>query len=160
VRGKEHLDAMSTSCATHPHHAQSEAKRRRLRKGTHSCWECKRRKMKCIFDPTDSTTCTGCQRRGSQCVGQDLPEELSLSIGKSHNPDKAITKPEIISSSSHGSTYDMRTPSSPSEDGRRTGNGIPTPVSSTSESSRHLAFYKSPEVRVRYQTHRELYLIF
>ncbi|KAE8345171.1 hypothetical protein BDV24DRAFT_160007 [Aspergillus arachidicola] len=39
-----------------PHVAQShdafwQAKRRKVRKGTHSCWECKRRKMKCRFDP-------------------------------------------------------------------------------------------------------------
>jgi hypothetical protein len=43
-------------------------RRRSLRKGTHSCWACKRRKEKCSFD--DGNVCTGCLRRGSRCVSQ------------------------------------------------------------------------------------------
>ncbi|KAI4254306.1 MAG: hypothetical protein LQ352_003162 [Teloschistes flavicans] len=69
---------MSSSNATPPHDSdgQSEAKRRRLRKGTHSCWECKRRKMKCIFDPAVNI-CNGCRRRGSQCLSQEFPDVVS-----------------------------------------------------------------------------------
>lgn len=71
------LDTMASPAPSN--NAQSEAKRRKLRKGTHSCWECKRRKMKCIFDPAkNSTICNGCRRRGSKCVSQDFPEEASL----------------------------------------------------------------------------------
>jgi hypothetical protein len=51
---------------------QPDAKRRKVRKGTHSCWACKRRKMKCIFD--DNPICQGCSHRGSQCVSQDFPD--------------------------------------------------------------------------------------
>jgi hypothetical protein len=43
-------------------------RRRSLRKGTHSCWACKRRKEKCSYD--DGNVCTGCLRRGSRCVSQ------------------------------------------------------------------------------------------
>lgn len=43
-------------------------RKRSLRKGTHSCWACKRRKEKCTFE--DSDICTGCLRRGSRCVSQ------------------------------------------------------------------------------------------
>ncbi|KAF2865118.1 hypothetical protein BDV95DRAFT_587358 [Massariosphaeria phaeospora] len=43
-------------------------RRRSPRKGTHSCWACKRRKEKCAFD--DGDVCTGCRRRGTRCVSQ------------------------------------------------------------------------------------------
>ncbi|KAB8276464.1 hypothetical protein BDV30DRAFT_206161 [Aspergillus minisclerotigenes] len=52
-------------------------KRRKIRKGTRSCWECKRRKIKCTFASTEDVTCIGCQRRRAPCVSQDLPEVLS-----------------------------------------------------------------------------------
>ena len=53
------------------------AKRRKVRKGTQSCWECKRRKIRCIFASSDDVTCLGCQRRRAACVSQLMPEELS-----------------------------------------------------------------------------------
>ncbi|CAI7576302.1 unnamed protein product [Penicillium viridicatum] len=57
--------------------AQSEAKRRKIRKGTKSCWECKKRKMKCVYpdpsSPADAEAiCIGCQRRGCECVSQEF----------------------------------------------------------------------------------------
>ncbi|KAL4935162.1 hypothetical protein BDV06DRAFT_234611 [Aspergillus oleicola] len=58
------------------HDAYWQAKRRKVRKGTHSCWECKRRKMKCRFDPRIvSNSCNGCRRRGSPCISQEFPED-------------------------------------------------------------------------------------
>jgi hypothetical protein len=70
----EAKNAMSSS----PEPAQQTArgvKRRKLRKGTHSCWECKRRKMKCVLDPraVADGVCIGCRRRGTKCVGQEFP---------------------------------------------------------------------------------------
>ncbi|KAF4614345.1 hypothetical protein G7Y89_g15392 [Cudoniella acicularis] len=130
-----HFVAMSSPSsprAAPSDHAQSEAKRRKLRKGTHSCWECKRRKMKCIFD-TDTTTCNGCRRRGSQCISQEFPEDVSL-----------------ISTDSTTYGYGGRTSTTPSEDGRRADHNIriPTPVSMISEPSRSLAFYAASEARI------------
>ena len=55
----------------------SSAKRRKVRKGTRSCWECKRRKIKCIFASANDNTCVFCFRRRTSCVSQELPEELS-----------------------------------------------------------------------------------
>jgi hypothetical protein len=43
---------------------------RKVRKGTHSCSECRRRKVKCVFSTPDSTTCAVCLRRGSRCFSQ------------------------------------------------------------------------------------------
>ncbi|KAI0193462.1 hypothetical protein F4808DRAFT_464811 [Astrocystis sublimbata] len=60
------------------------AKRRKVRKGTRSCWECKRRKVKCVFEG-DCDVCLGCQRRRTPCVAQELPEDLApASIGSRH----------------------------------------------------------------------------
>lgn len=66
-----------------------QVKRRKLRKGTHSCWECKRRKMRCIFVPPETATCNACRRRGSKCVSQDLPEDIAVSVATVDPQDKA-----------------------------------------------------------------------
>ncbi|KAH8887615.1 hypothetical protein GQ53DRAFT_796183 [Thozetella sp. PMI_491] len=48
--------------------------RRKVRKGTQSCWECKRRKIKCIFATPADAICGGCKRRGTSCIGQEFSE--------------------------------------------------------------------------------------
>ncbi|GAD92348.1 hypothetical protein ANI_1_1524134 [Paecilomyces variotii No. 5] len=50
------------------------SKRRKLRKGTFSCWECKRRKTRCEFRPTTNSVCLYCSHRGLPCISQELPE--------------------------------------------------------------------------------------
>lgn len=117
MTGREHHE-QHLSCA--------QTKRRKLRKGTHSCWECKRRKMRCIFSPLDTSTCSGCRRRGSQCVSQEFPESLVVSL--------PIAQAQ---SQSHCAMADnVATPTSPGGDGARgaalTGLGIPTPASMAS----------------------------
>src|SRR4051812_1182549 len=69
-------------------HANVQSKRRRVRKGTHSCWECKRRKVKCLLDPLDHSTCNGCRRRGTKCVSQEYPDDTTVPAdgGSSHTP--------------------------------------------------------------------------
>lgn len=47
------------------------AKRRKMRKGTHSCWECRRRKVKCLLALPNDAVCINCSRRGTSCIGQD-----------------------------------------------------------------------------------------
>jgi hypothetical protein len=115
-------------------------KRQKVRKGTHSCWECKRRKMKCVFDPLSNIICNPCRRRGSRCVSQEMPEDVWVSkyrIG--HEPNTHIGR---------GINYtdEARTPLTPSEDHRRMSSGIPTPASTISENSRYLAFHQSSKV--------------
>lgn len=57
---------------------QPGERRRQVRKGTRSCWECRRRKIRCLFDDAVSAdVCRGCRRRGAACVGQDYTEETS-----------------------------------------------------------------------------------
>ncbi|OCT48023.1 putative C6 finger domain protein [Cladophialophora carrionii] len=43
---------------------------KQARKGTKSCTECRRRKVRCIRNPEDADTCRGCEDRGLQCVAQ------------------------------------------------------------------------------------------
>ncbi|KPI43654.1 uncharacterized protein AB675_7159 [Cyphellophora attinorum] len=54
-------------------------KRRKVRKGTHSCWECKRRKVRCIFAQPDDERCITCNRRDKKCIGQDSFDESDTS---------------------------------------------------------------------------------
>ncbi|KFY35056.1 hypothetical protein V494_06245 [Pseudogymnoascus sp. VKM F-4513 (FW-928)] len=42
----------------------------KYRKGTISCTECRRRKVRCIRSPEDAPTCRRCEERGSDCVAQ------------------------------------------------------------------------------------------
>src|ERR1700748_132450 len=63
-------DANSTS-------TEPDSKRRKLRKGTRSCWDCKRRKVKCTFKSATDIVCIACVRRGTHCVSQEHPEEES-----------------------------------------------------------------------------------
>ncbi|PVH97793.1 hypothetical protein DM02DRAFT_616265 [Periconia macrospinosa] len=45
--------------------------RKKMRKGTHSCFECRRRKIRCIFPPDNPDVCSECFARGSRCVDQE-----------------------------------------------------------------------------------------
>jgi hypothetical protein len=50
-------------------------KRRKVRKGTQSCWECKRRKVRCTYAVTGNATCDNCLRRKTRCTAQDYFED-------------------------------------------------------------------------------------
>ncbi|KAK7227595.1 hypothetical protein V2G26_015598 [Clonostachys chloroleuca] len=62
------------------------SRRRKVRKGTFSCWECKRRKRRCELKPGSSSACVSCQRRGLPCLSQEEyepqtgPEQVSERI--------------------------------------------------------------------------------
>lgn len=120
---------MSVPHVAPSHDAHGQVKRRKVRKGTHSCWECKRRKMKCRFDPRiASTSCNGCQRRGSPCISQEFPDDL----------ENALVG--IGTTSSGGTSFDgTNHPATPCERTER----IPTLVSTITEPSE---YSKPPEV--------------
>ncbi len=90
--------------------------------------------MKCEYDEDniDDTSCKPCIKRGSQCVSQELPEEHSLA------------------SNNDSETSHAEGPSTPSEDGRRVGHGIPTPASTISGSAQSLSHstHQTSEVRI------------
>ena len=58
-----------------------EPQRRKIRKGTQSCWECKRRKVRCILSIATASVCDGCQRRKTACIGQGFPDTPAVIDG-------------------------------------------------------------------------------
>jgi hypothetical protein len=74
--------------------SQSAASQRKIRKGTRSCWECKRRKIRCIFLAAGEATCVFCQRRRVPCIGQEIPESLALSQNGNHGLGDRMAKVE------------------------------------------------------------------
>ncbi|KAJ6109381.1 hypothetical protein N7486_001616 [Penicillium sp. IBT 16267x] len=62
-------------------------RRRKVRKGTTSCWECKRRKKRCAFE-AGSTTCDTCRRLGLPCVSQELTEPVHCHDHLGHRLDR------------------------------------------------------------------------
>ncbi|CAG7566392.1 unnamed protein product [Fusarium equiseti] len=97
-------------------------KRRKLRKGTQSCWECKRRKAKCIF--SDSLgICDSCKRRGTDCVSQDADENPPPLGSNKHLVDRlgeveALVQHLLKAQSSERRSDDRLSPESLGSEGR------------------------------------------
>ncbi|KAF3405496.1 putative transcription factor [Talaromyces pinophilus] len=53
-------------------------KKRKVRKGTLSCWECKRRKIRCTFAALTDAICDGCRSRQTRCISQEFYDEVAL----------------------------------------------------------------------------------
>ncbi|KAJ5391608.1 hypothetical protein N7509_007098 [Penicillium cosmopolitanum] len=49
--------------------------RKRMRKGTKSCIECRRRKIRCTYTADHPNVCNECRLRGSKCVDQEHNED-------------------------------------------------------------------------------------
>ncbi|KAI2615080.1 hypothetical protein GGR54DRAFT_632376 [Hypoxylon sp. NC1633] len=71
----EHLHGDSPAAGE----ATSAPKRRKIRKGTQSCWECKRRKIRCSFAAPTDAICDGCKSRRTKCIGQEFQDDAALS---------------------------------------------------------------------------------
>ncbi|KAK6211176.1 zn 2cys6 transcription factor [Colletotrichum tabaci] len=69
------VDAPSTLSPAPCADSAPTPKRRKLRKGTQSCWECKRRKARCTFSSAHHDVCDGCTRRGTDCVSQEVTDQ-------------------------------------------------------------------------------------
>lgn len=77
------LETLSSRKRTLPPDALNETRLRKCRKGTISCWACKKRKVRCNFVKGDST-CDGCKIRDIACISQEFPDESDQV--KSNNP--------------------------------------------------------------------------
>ncbi|KAM5350955.1 hypothetical protein ACJ41O_003678 [Fusarium nematophilum] len=64
-------------------------KRRKIRRGTQSCWECKRRKIRCTFAAPTEAVCDGCRSRRTKCISQAFDDDPAANR-KSHG-DQAMT---------------------------------------------------------------------
>ncbi|KAK3359671.1 hypothetical protein B0T25DRAFT_600824 [Lasiosphaeria hispida] len=125
---------------------ESEAKRRKIRKGTRSCWECKRRKTRCTFHSELDVVCIGCRRRGNKCLSQEFPEEASEPTDKGRQMGDRIVRVEaLVEQLVKTVATNSKTSGSESTESNLNPNpGIPTPGSTDSE--RVLTLYdSSPE---------------
>jgi hypothetical protein len=80
-------------------------KMRKVRKGTQSCWECKRRKIRCIFTSSNEAVCESCKRRATKCIGQELPDEQSLGVEQRLDRMEAIL--EQMRTGTDGASKDL-----------------------------------------------------
>ncbi|KAK9258055.1 hypothetical protein V1519DRAFT_44704 [Lipomyces tetrasporus] len=49
---------------------------RKMRKGTRSCTQCRRRKIRCVFPPDNFQACARCMHRGLECVEQTYEDTV------------------------------------------------------------------------------------
>lgn len=70
-------------------HAQGPP-RKKMRKGTKSCIECRRRKIKCTFEPGRTSICNECFARGSTCIDQEHGDISTFT----NQPSNATSKDE------------------------------------------------------------------
>lgn len=73
----DHDDAMEhriEDCASNC--PETVLRRRKIRKGTSSCWECRHRKKRCDFEP-GSTACVFCIRHRLDCISQEFSESTN-----------------------------------------------------------------------------------
>lgn len=92
-----------------------ESKRRKIRKGTQSCWECRRRKVRCIFVATTDTICENCRRRETACNSQEHPDEPIPSAG-SNQIEARLGRVEKLIEHLLDSAVDAYIPNSPAKD--------------------------------------------
>jgi hypothetical protein len=64
--------------------------RRKVRRGTHSCWECKRRKVRCSYATPLDPCCIGCRRRGTTCLSQQDVDDSAAGPWATLNQDRRI----------------------------------------------------------------------
>lgn len=70
------------------------ASRKKIRKGVHSCQECRRRKVRCIFASSNDNICITCTRRGSRCLSQVDPVDLLSEVTSGVDRDEHVSRPE------------------------------------------------------------------
>ncbi|KAF4971475.1 hypothetical protein FSARC_1703 [Fusarium sarcochroum] len=103
-------------------------KRRKIRKGTRSCWECKRRKIRCSFTDPAGPVCIPCQRRGNTCASQEYPEETAPSARGRHMGDRIVRVEALVEQLTKKVATDSHVSTTPST---ATDNGCPGTRAST-----------------------------
>ncbi|QYT06445.1 Zn(2)-C6 fungal-type domain-containing protein [Trichoderma simmonsii] len=71
---------------------QHPPKRRKIRKGTLSCWECKRRKTRCSYAAPSNKKCDGCRSRRTKCISQEFRDEADERVDHEESPTVQLTR--------------------------------------------------------------------
>ena len=69
---------------------------KKMRKGTHSCFECRRRKIRCIFSSDNPNVCSECFARGSKCLGQEEADVDVAALDNRKNLRERVAKLEAL----------------------------------------------------------------
>ena len=105
-------------------------KSQKPRKGTTSCWQCKRRKKRCVFGPDSPSACYTCQRLGLSCTSQEFEEPETEKFDYLNNRIGEIEAlvDRLVQQRHHSSQTKCRTSLDISRKGvqKRHGSGIPT----------------------------------
>ncbi|KAH7186053.1 uncharacterized protein B0J16DRAFT_343158 [Fusarium flagelliforme] len=86
----------TTAVSSNPDWDSPEPKRRKVRKGTRSCWQCKRRKIKCNFRSESDAVCVGCRQRGTNCVSQEYDEYEISTVSKGGDVGQRLERMEAM----------------------------------------------------------------
>lgn len=78
--------------------------RRAMRKGTRSCYECRKRKVRCIFGK-NSSICEGCALRGKRCVEQSRELLQDQALESKESLKERVAKLEAILEASNESKH-------------------------------------------------------
>lgn len=73
----------------HADHSQGPP-RKKMRKGTKSCIECRRRKIKCTFEPGRPAVCNECFARGSTCIDQEYGDVQAFTQNSSSSDASSL----------------------------------------------------------------------
>ncbi|RDW83792.1 putative Zn(II)2Cys6 transcription factor [Aspergillus mulundensis] len=115
------------------------SKRRKVRKGTQSCWECKRRKVRCIFASAEHAICNNCRRRGTACVSQELEVpgtldassgnqgELAARLGRVEEVLERLANAGVRSSVGEAEDVDRQQPQEPTDTRAKANSTVPRP---------------------------------
>ena len=88
--------------------------RRKIRKGTRSCWQCKRRKIRCIFDGVSSaeTVCLGCKQRETACISQEFDDKSSHTRKRRYRREDRLDRVQALVEQL---VHEARIPTKPSD---------------------------------------------
>ena len=81
--------------------------KKKMRKGTHSCISCRRRKIRCVFLP-DAQTCNDCLSRGSQCIDQESADAFTFVPSKKKKRSEQGSTSPAHSASEMGAAEALR----------------------------------------------------
>ena len=136
-----------------PNSSASGSRKGAMRKGTHSCYECRKRKVRCIF-PKNASICDGCDAKGRNCTEQrrELLQAAGVDIGETLR--ERVARLEAIIEASNSAAANQTSKNIPGKDMRESGDISecsspsacePTPAASSSSDESHLVVRDSAQ---------------
>ncbi|KAF3041413.1 hypothetical protein E8E11_002384 [Didymella keratinophila] len=116
--------------------------RKKMRKGTHSCFECRRRKIRCIFQSDNPDVCSECFARGSRCIDQESANPEVIVDHRKNLRERVSRLEALVDSLLEDKTVKSESPSHQSQTNSASPRNVytkdtfpPTPLSSEASSN-------------------------